>query len=554
MSPSILPLLLGCSVTDPVPGLGLGGGGDPPPFIRRIDVSPRQPVADSVMSAVVQWDGDRRAEVGFAWKVDGVLVSSEGISFDGEGHLRKGSVVELTLTVRDDGGVDRKTSAPVTVVNSPPWAPQVSISPGIAYEQDDLVCHVFDAVDIDLDPLHYTISWQVDGQDYAGESVPYTDTRPGQTWTCIGVANDGEIDSPPSTSSVDIEACQGLTTAVWIADAPEGFTLDTADLDGDGDDDIIAGAGSSIFWVESMGNGSFGVRHPIDTQAVGPSDVTAADFDGDGDLDVAASSQFDDEVTWWANDSGSWTRHPLTNQAAFARGLHVDDLDGDGDIDLLYAADEGEEVGWFENLGGGSFAPAVAIGTEQDGAHAIATFDVEGDGDVDVVLGSFRAVGALVWFEQLPDGRFAEGRPLTDQLGYAVHITSGDLDGDGDEDVLAAALLENRVAWIENLGDGTWGLPVTLDGTATTAHAVLAYDIDLDGDLDVASAARDANEVVWFENLGAGVFSTKTVLGIGSIRAPVSVAAGDLDGDGDIDLTAIAEESDEVAWFENACR
>ncbi len=117
----------------------------------------------------------------------------------------------------------------------------------------------------------------------------------------------------------------------------------TADVDGDGDMDIIGAAGTAddIAWWENMdGFGTSWSQHTIDSNFEGAYSVYAADVDGDGDMDILGAGYWADDITWWENLDGagtSWTEHTINGEFDGARSVYAADVDGDGDIDVLGA-------------------------------------------------------------------------------------------------------------------------------------------------------------------------------------------------------------------------
>ena len=84
------------------------------------------------------------------------------------------------------------------------------------------------------------------------------------------------------------------------------------------------------------------------------------------------------------------------------------------------------------------------------------------------------------------------------------------------------------------------------------AYDVRAADVDGDGDMDVLGAANVADDVTWWENsLGDGSVWTEHLVD-GGVNGAVSVHAGDIDGDGDMDVAGVAENADVVYWWQNS--
>ena len=102
---------------------------------------------------------------------------------------------------------------------------------------------------------------------------------------------------------------QNSITAHTISDsAYEAHSISAADVDGDGDMDVLAGH-NNITWYENDGSESF-TTHTISTSAA--SSVYTVDLDGDGDMDVVGSSS--DSVAWYENDgSGNFATHTICN-------------------------------------------------------------------------------------------------------------------------------------------------------------------------------------------------------------------------------------------------
>ena len=88
----------------------------------------------------------------------------------------------------------------------------------------------------------------------------------------------------------------------------------------------------------------------------------------------------------------------------------------------------------------------------------------------------------------------------------ARSVFAGDIDGDGDRDVLVASRNDNKIGWYENIGGELRGHRV-IDLDARGAWSVFGSDLDGDGDLDAVAANSLDNQVAWYENLGGGAFA-----------------------------------------------
>jgi hypothetical protein len=128
-----------------------------------------------------------------------------------------------------------------------------------------------------------------------------------------------------------------------------------ADVDGDGNSDVLSASFSDdkIAWYESNGGSppTFAERI-ISTTADFARSVYAADVDGDGDLDVLSASGVDDKIAWYENTGGSPPAFIKRVISAFANGaycVYAADVDGDGNLDVLSASSDDDKIAWYEN-------------------------------------------------------------------------------------------------------------------------------------------------------------------------------------------------------------
>ena len=295
--------------------------------------------------------------------------------------------------------------------------------------------------------------------------------------------------------------------------------------------------------MKTWAAGRFSTERAITTD--GAADIVrTADLDGDGDPDVLALA-YGGLVAWYENYGGGVfsTERIITTDAAGARSVDAADLDGDGDADVLWGASG--KLAWHENLGD-DFSDHYDIATELDSLRDVHASDLDGDGDADVLAGMLHKI---LWYENQGGGTFREHAMATeaDEIGIARAVRAADLDGDGDPDVLAG--LSDKVAWYENLGAGTFSSQRIIASDVEDASSVDAADLDNDGDLDVLWASDDP-KIAWHENLGGGSFSDASIV-FTKVRSPSAVRVGDLDGDGDLDVLVASSLESGMTWFEN---
>ena len=361
----------------------------------------------------------------------------------------------------------------------------------------------------------------------------------------------------------------GLFSAqrVITTDAVSPVFVHAADLDGDGDPDVLsASAGDdTVAWYENLGNGTFSDLRVISRAADHAISVYATDLDGDGDADVLSASANDSKIAWYENfgDGEFSAQRVITTDAVGAESVHAADLDGDGDPDVLSASSDDDKIAWYENLGEVedefSFSAQRVITTDADGAKSVRAADLDGDGDADVLSASWND-DKIAWYENFGDGEFSAQRVITTDADGAESVHAADLDGDGDADVVSAewgtgAGPNARIAWYENLGGNEFSAPRIVTTDVFGAVSVHSADLDGDGNRDVLYASSNGHRVAWNGNQGGGTFSTQhTVAASPEIGFPHWVHAADLDSDGDSDVLYAAGVDDRdnvIAWHQN---
>ncbi|MBU1099514.1 MAG: T9SS type A sorting domain-containing protein [Bacteroidetes bacterium] len=336
----------------------------------------------------------------------------------------------------------------------------------------------------------------------------------------------------------------------------------SCDIDADGDLDVLAAGlvDNQIILFENNGDQIPGWTKRIVAYNVGSAhSVYAQDYDGDGDLDILGAAYVGNPgVAYWENDGGSpitWTRHTIGNSFINAHEVYSCDIDNDGDFDVLAASSDLNKIAlWYNGGGSNPTWTEQTIVTNYTLAKSVRAGDMDGDGDMDII-GASIIDNEVTWWRN--DG----GSPITwtKQLimanFFGAHrVEAVDIDGDGDQDVIGAAYLGNQIAWWRNDGGDpvTWQRQ-TLQYSFTTACIAHAADLDKDGDMDIIGTSQGRGEIcAWINEGGDPITWTKVFIDDDFYRV-WPLHSGDVDGDGDIDLIAGSSHNgnNEIRWYEN---
>lgn len=330
--------------------------------------------------------------------------------------------------------------------------------------------------------------------------------------------------------------------------------VDAADLDGDGDLDVLAASEQdrTVAWFENRGEGRFGPRQIITFFGGRATCVRAADVDGDGDQDVLAAFERDHKVVWHENlGSGAFGQERvISTDSTRVSCLCPVDVDRDGRVDLVVASRLGSKVVWFRSLGSRGFEPGRVIDPDAKGADFVHALDLDGDGDLDI-LAALRGGNEVRWYENV-DCEFPIVRTLTSNRARMQCVHAADFDGDGDQDVLSLSFGDKWIRWREQLEPGVFGSDHDI-GKIESPMSVFAADLDGDGDVDVLCVSRDLMLIGWYENLDKGSFGPLRVI-TSSQEGALRALAVDLDGDQALDVLGASRGDHTVAWYRNRSR
>ncbi len=332
----------------------------------------------------------------------------------------------------------------------------------------------------------------------------------------VDIDDDGDTDivgSSTGASSGNWEVVwwsndDGNGTA-WTKYYVDSYTTATraiqpTDVDGDSDYDIL-GIGSSpnfyvVWWENVNGIGTSWTKHLIRDDYEGHG-ICGADIDNDGDTDVIAVGQATREVTYWENEDGigtMWSEHTIEEQDSYG-GVSVEDINSDGFIDIITASGYLNKTTWWENPGTSGDPWEEHTISNNYPVSSVYSVDIDSDDDIDV-LSTLGSTDSIAWWENNDGlGTSWTKHTIAQDFDGATRAIAEDLDGDGDMDVLGAAYNDDDIAWWENPGNKTakWTKYI-IDGEYNAAAGVNTGDFDNDGAMDLVGFAA-YEFVTWWE-------------------------------------------------------
>ncbi len=285
--------------------------------------------------------------------------------------------------------------------------------------------------------------------------------------------------------------------------------------------------------------------------------VFASDLDRDGDLDLLSVA--DQVLAWHRNDGGAppaFVANVIASDLVGGHWVVAVDMDGDGDQDPVVADTKANAIYWYETMlsqpGGQPSFLRHLVSTATQGPRTVDAADLDRDGDLDLYVAADLDNG-VTWFENLGDKPLNFARHVvTDSALDARAAYAADIDGDGDLDLMSVSAADSQVAWYENNGARPpQFIPHTISRAMFGARTIAAADLDGDGDIDILTAAEYGHSIVWFENLGGSppAFAANTIAT--NAWGVNALFAGDADQDGDVDLFAASAASNSILWHEN---
>ncbi|MCK5131571.1 MAG: T9SS type A sorting domain-containing protein [Candidatus Sabulitectum sp.] len=276
------------------------------------------------------------------------------------------------------------------------------------------------------------------------------------------------------------------------------------------------------------------------------------DQDSDNDLIIWGA---DWSICWLENIQGgtSWISHTINTNSneSYITSLAIADLNSDDDIDVVVAWNEpGAEIAWLENPGTDGPAPWQMHIIDPDGYPSyLGVGDIDLDGDPDVIGATSKTgnLDCVVWWENFGQGSNWSKKEIDDEYSYPCKVAVLDLIYGDSVELICYRHIYPSSNWelvIFRYNGWDWyEIIVSSSSKYASGQQISAVDINLDGNLDMVSyeqhASQEDSRLVWYEQITYNSWERHVIYSEDSDLSRLTLGVSDLDGDGDDDIFAL---------------
>ncbi|HND10292.1 MAG TPA: FG-GAP-like repeat-containing protein [Pseudomonadota bacterium] len=375
--------------------------------------------------------------------------------------------------------------------------------------------------------------------NYTGTLI--TCTAPAQPKICgkqtIVVTNPDGTSVTNNTLLLRYPAAVSFAARATIATGANPFGIAAADVDGDGNVDLIHSQFGAANFAVRLGNGdgTFKAGTTIGTGGNNPAGLAVADVNGDNKLDVIVANQGSNNVAFLSGNGGvAFAAPKLLTATAMNQPTDVSvlDVNKDGKLDILVSSYANGLVSVFLGDNAGNFTAQANVSA---GASSLflSTGDINGDGNVDFVSNDFSS-GAINLRFGNGTGGFSPAQTIATGL-QATAARFADVNQDGALDIVH--LLYGTSKGLVFLGNGTGSYANPTQFTAANnPYNVVVNDLNRDGVPDLVVSNDGSSNMTVLLGDGKGGFASNATLATGA--NPYFLLTADLNKDGNMDIVS----------------
>ena len=394
------------------------------------------------------------------------------------------------------------------------------------------------------------------------EKIVATSLRDLETIKADDIDDDGDIDFVAdgtiyiNDGNANFTPGDELPGYAGVSISANGIAI--VDLNNDGAKDILSfsDVGTAGFYWFDGANGFAPTVLENDNQGLSDvgGDLAVVDLDGNGLKDIIRQNRLNDLISvLYQRSNMVFEREVLEHfwhNSADRALWSVGDIDGDGDTDLAFVSNSSidPKIAWYENIEGRLYRHFIYARLR--GVQDIETGDIDNDGDEDILVSLAEDIAdnhEIILYENLGDNRFLNWR-INDSLLYAKDVELADIDSDGDLDAFVTGRDADILGWLRNGGfPGDWSINL-IEDNANEPMGITIGDIDDDGVVDVALCSSNDEKVFWYRNDGAGNFTRRIIDPI--MEKPLKLVMNDFNQDGEMDFMVIGGDTSEAVVLE----
>ncbi|WP_458626724.1 FG-GAP-like repeat-containing protein [Winogradskyella sp. PC D3.3] len=358
----------------------------------------------------------------------------------------------------------------------------------------------------------------------------------------------------------------------------EAYEIDSGDIDGDGDIDIVMATYNYNEGVPDQdyikcylndGTGNFPIQITVSSTIRWVDGLILADVNEDGAADIVATSAIQNKLVYYLSSTSMdasyvYTETAIDNSIGGPGQVIAGDINGDNHIDLITPSYNNNRTQWYSGDGSGNFTAESDIesGTS-DGPYYVDVADFDADGDLDVLVGFYNTGSLEIYYNQF-DGSAPDPTSTVSWIkdtetvdtgsSFLLSVAFADVNNDGTMDVVKLDNLSGDVKWFNKIKNGTSTATTVSDASIMARPgAFLVTDIDEDGlnDFILTDYGSSDDAIIWFKGAADASPSATPQLIIENNHQMLDITAADFDGDSDIDIAVVGNHSDTVEWIEN---
>lgn len=333
------------------------------------------------------------------------------------------------------------------------------------------------------------------------------------------------------------------------AKSKDSASASIGDLNGDGFPDIVLARGRHIPLYNHIllndGKGNFTVSNLSDTPDQTYA-VALGDMDRDGRLDVVVSNDSPDNKTVYRNQGKGRFRAMATfgDPAWQARYVALADFNKDGFPDIA-VANRGMKSSVCWNNRKGAFPNCTRLASTKSPTIIVAA-DFDGDGAIDLFVPHRDGTQSVVLWNDGKGGFTTSTKPFGTSAAYVRAAAAGDLNGDGQVDIVVGSE-EGGVKYYLNTGKRTFSKPTSLCSTKSAVYSIVIADLNRDRMMDVIVGYKLARGSIFYKTSSSNAYlEVPWNNGKGTVYG---IAVADLDGDGWKDIVTARSDAPNAVWF-----